>query len=83
MASKSERCGKLNDIVVQIPTNRSSEQIIDYAVSVARSFKAHLDGIAYVYQSLNPALTFEASAAAVAIATEYAGHPVAGGRQGH
>lgn len=72
MASKRERCNKMNDIVVHIPINRSSEQIIDCAVSMARIFKARLDGIACVYQSLNPVLSFEASAAAVAIATEYA-----------
>ena len=61
----------MHDIVVHIPINRSSEQLIDCAVSMASTFKAHLDGIACVYQSLNPVLSFEASAAAVAIATEY------------
>ncbi|HEU5407912.1 MAG TPA: universal stress protein [Nitrospira sp.] len=61
----------MNDIVVQIPTNRSSEQIIGCAVSMACIFRAHLDGIACVYQSLNPALSFEGSAAAVAVAAEY------------
>ena len=71
---KSSEARNLNDIVVKIPIDRASEQIIDYAVSVARSFKAHLDGITSVSESLNTApLTFEASAAAVAIAgTEYA-----------
>ena len=41
-----------SDVVVHIPIDRSSEQIIDCAVSVASSFDAHLDGIACVYQSL-------------------------------
>ena len=61
----------MSDIVVHLPINRSSEQIIDCAVSMASILKAHLDGIACVYQSLNPVLSFEASTAAVAIATEY------------
>jgi len=40
----------MNDIIVHIPTNRSSEQIIDRAVSMASIFLAHLDGIVCVYQ---------------------------------
>jgi nucleotide-binding universal stress UspA family protein len=59
------------DIVVHIPIDRSSEHIIDCAVSVASCFDAHLDGIACVYQSLDSVIAFEASAAAVAGATEY------------
>jgi nucleotide-binding universal stress UspA family protein len=59
------------DIVVHIPIDRSSEHIIDCAVSVASCFGAHLDGIACVYQSLNSVIAFEASAAAVAGVTEY------------
>ncbi len=60
-----------SDIVVHIPIDRSSEHIIDCAVSVASCFDAHLDGIACVYQSLNSVIAFEASAAAAAGATEY------------
>lgn len=59
------------DIVVHIPIDRSSEQIIDCAVSVASCFNAHLDGIACVYRSLNSVIAFEASDAAVAGAIEY------------
>jgi len=59
------------DIVVHIPIDRSSEHIIDCAVSVATCFDAHLDGIACVYQLLNSVMAFEASAGAVAGVTEY------------
>lgn len=62
---------QMNNFVVHIPINRCSEQIIDCAVSMASIFEAHLDGIACVYQSLNPVLSFEGAAAAIAIATEY------------
>jgi nucleotide-binding universal stress UspA family protein len=71
LSSKRERCKMPSDFVVHIPIDRSSEQIIDCAVSVASSFDAHLDGIACVYQSLDSVIAFEASAAAVAGATEY------------
>ena len=71
IAQKRERRDKMDDIVANILIDRSSDQIIDCAVSMASISKARLDGIDCVYQSLNPALPFEASAAAVAIATEY------------
>ena len=61
----------LNDIVVHIPVDRPAGPVIDCAVSLANLFGAHLDGIASVYQSLNPWIGPEASAAAVAAATQY------------
>ena len=63
-ASKRELCDKMNDIVLY----RSREQMIDCVVSMASISKAHLDGISCEYQSLNPVLSFDASAADVAIA---------------
>ena len=59
----------LNDIVVHIPVYRPADPVIDCAVSLAGLFGAHLDGIASIYQSLNPWMGPEASA--VAVATQY------------
>ena len=56
----------LNDIVVHIPVYRPADPVIDCAVSLAGLFGAHLDGIASVYQSLNPWMGPAASAVAVA-----------------
>jgi nucleotide-binding universal stress UspA family protein len=61
----------LNDIVVHIPADRASDGIIDCAVSVAKAFDAHLDGIVCTYQPINPAIVVGASAAYYAAATHY------------
>ena len=59
----------LHDISVLLPVDRPAGALIDCAVSVAGLFEAHLDGIACVYQALNPMLASEA--AAVVMAAEY------------
>jgi nucleotide-binding universal stress UspA family protein len=59
----------LNDISVLLPVDRPSGALIDCAASVATLFEAHLDGIACVYQALNPMIASEA--AAVVMAAEY------------
>jgi nucleotide-binding universal stress UspA family protein len=59
----------LNDIAVLLPVDRPAGALIDCAVSVAGLFEAHLDGIACVYQDLNPMIASEA--AAVVMAAEY------------
>ena len=59
----------LNDISVLLPVDRPAGALIDCAVSVAGLFEAHLDGIACVYQALNPMVASEA--AAVVMAAEY------------
>lgn len=61
----------LNDILVHLPVERPAEPVIDCAVSVARLFDAHLDGIACAYQPINPAIVVGASAAYYAEATQY------------
>jgi nucleotide-binding universal stress UspA family protein len=61
----------LKDIVVHIPADQRAAAIIDFAVSLACTFDAHLDGTARIYRSLNPAIGIGASAAAVAIAAQY------------
>jgi nucleotide-binding universal stress UspA family protein len=59
----------LNDIAVLLPVDRPAGALIDCAASVASRFEAHLDGIACVYQALNPMIASEA--AAVVMAAQY------------
>ncbi len=59
----------LNDISVLLPVDRPAGALIDCAASVATLFEAHLDGIACVYQAVNPMIASEA--AAVVMAAEY------------
>jgi nucleotide-binding universal stress UspA family protein len=57
------------DIAVLLPIDRPAGALIDCATSVATLFEAHLDGIACVYQALNPMVASEA--AAVVMAAQY------------
>jgi nucleotide-binding universal stress UspA family protein len=59
----------LKDIAVLLPVDRPAGGLIDCATSVATLFEAHLDGIACVYQALNPMIASEA--AAVVMAAQY------------
>ena len=58
-----------NDIAVLLPVDRPAGALIDCAASVASRFEAHLDGIACVYQALNPMIASEA--AAIVMAAQY------------
>ena len=57
------------DIAVLLAVDRPAGALIDYAASVAGLFEAHLDGIACVYQGLNPMIAPEA--AAVVMTAQY------------
>jgi nucleotide-binding universal stress UspA family protein len=59
----------LKDIAVLLPVDRPAGALIEYAASFAKLFEAHLDGIACVYQSMNPMIASEA--AAVVMAAQY------------
>ena len=59
----------LKDIAVLLPVDRPAGALIDYSASLARLFEAHLDGIACVYQAMNPMIASEA--AAVLMSAEY------------
>jgi nucleotide-binding universal stress UspA family protein len=59
----------INDIAVVLPVDRPAGALIDCAASVAGLFEAHLDGIACVYQAMNPLVAPEA--AAVAVSAQY------------
>jgi hypothetical protein len=56
----------LKDIAVHLPVDRPAGILIECAVSIARLFDAHLDGIACVYQALNPMIAPEAAAVILA-----------------
>ncbi len=51
-----------NDIAVLLPVDRPAGALIDCAAAVAGLFEAHLDGIACVYQAMNPMIAPEAAA---------------------
>jgi hypothetical protein len=40
----------IKDILVSVPVGASSTPAVDYAISVATTFDAHLAGVAFVYQ---------------------------------
>ena len=58
------------DILVHIPVTDRAKPVIDCAVSLAQTFGAHLDGVVRIYQSFNPAIAIEFSAAALAVEAE-------------
>jgi nucleotide-binding universal stress UspA family protein len=58
------------DIAVLLPVDRPAGALIECAASVAGLFEAHLDGIACVYQAMNPAMIVP-EAAAVVMSAQY------------
>jgi nucleotide-binding universal stress UspA family protein len=52
----------LKDVAVLLPVDRPAAPLIEYAASFAKLFEAHLDGIACVYQAMNPMIASEAAA---------------------
>ena len=65
------------DIAVFLPVDRPAGALIDCAVSFASQFEAHLDGIACVYQSLNPMIASEGAAMVMAAQYEASADQVA------
>ncbi len=59
-----------NDIAVLLPVDRPAGALIECAASVAGLFEAHLDGIACVYQAMNPVM-IAPEAAAVVMSAQY------------
>jgi len=53
----------IKDILVSMPVGASSTPAIDYAISVATTFDAHLAGVAFVYQPVVPGMVFDGVAA--------------------
>ena len=42
----------IKDAVVNLPVGNSKTRVVDFAVSVASTFDAHLAGVAFVYESV-------------------------------
>jgi len=61
----------LKDVLVHIPSDDRTKSIINYAVALARSFGANLDGLVRIHQSFNPAGGIAISGIATAIITRF------------
>ena len=46
----------IKDAVVNLPVGNSESRVIDFAVSVASTFNAHLAGVAFVYEPFVPTM---------------------------
>lgn len=55
----------IKDILVNIPVSSSSTAVVDYAVSVAAAFDAHLAGLAFAYEPVVPGTVFDGVAASI------------------
>ncbi|MGB6584520.1 MAG: universal stress protein, partial [Pseudolabrys sp.] len=51
----------IKDILVSLPVGRLSDSAVNYAVSVAGAFEAHLTGVAFVHELFVPATAYEAT----------------------
>ena len=55
----------IKDILVSLPVSASSSAVLDYAVSVATTFEAHLAGVAFAYEPVVPGTVFDGVAASI------------------
>ena len=51
----------IKDILVSLPIGRLSDSAVNYAVSVAEVFEAHLTGVAFVHEPFVPGTAYEAT----------------------
>ena len=52
----------IKDILVSLPIGRLSDSAVNYAVSVAEAFDAHLTGVAFVHEPFVPRTVFSGAA---------------------
>ena len=52
----------IKDILVSLPIGRLSDSAVNYAVSVAEAFEAHLTGVAFVHEPFVPGTVFDGAA---------------------
>ena len=52
----------IKDILVSLPIGRLSDSAVNYAVSVAEAFEAHLTGVAFVHKPFVPGTVFDGAA---------------------
>ena len=50
----------IKDAVVNLPVGNSKTRVVDFAVSVASTFDAHLAGVAFVYDLFAPMIDIAA-----------------------
>ena len=55
----------IKDVLVSLPVGTSSKAVVDYAISVAKAFDAHLAGLAFAYEPLVPGTVFDGVAASI------------------
>ena len=55
----------IKDLLVNIPVGASSVPVVDYAVSVADVYDAHLAGVAFAYEPVVPGTVFDGVAASI------------------
>jgi nucleotide-binding universal stress UspA family protein len=55
----------IKDLLVNIPVGAPSAAVVDYAVSVANAYDAHLAGVAFAYEPVVPGTVFDGVAASI------------------
>jgi len=55
----------IKDVLVNIPVGAPSAAVVDYAVSVATAYDAHLAGVAFAYEPVVPGTVFDGVAASI------------------
>jgi nucleotide-binding universal stress UspA family protein len=55
----------IKDVLVSLPVGTSSKAVVDYAISVAKAFDAHLAGLAFAYEPFVPGTVFDGVAASI------------------
>jgi nucleotide-binding universal stress UspA family protein len=53
----------IKDVLVNLPAGGKSAAVVDYAVSVANAFEAHITGLAFAYEAVIPSAVFDGVAA--------------------
>ena len=55
----------IKDILVNIPVGAASTPVLEYAVSIASTFDAHISGVAFAYEPVVPGTVFDGVAASI------------------
>jgi nucleotide-binding universal stress UspA family protein len=55
----------IKDLLVNIPVGAPAAPVLDYAVSVATAYDAHLSGVAFAYEPVVPGTVFDGVAASI------------------
>jgi nucleotide-binding universal stress UspA family protein len=55
----------IKDLIVNIPVGAASTPVLDYAVSIASTYDAHISGVAFAYEPVVPGTVFDGVAASI------------------